>query len=130
MIQNTIKISLLLIAGILSSFQNCYSQKTTRSQKDTNSWETEYFFAEGEKYFILEDYAKAVVSFQKALDIDPDNAAIYYKLAQIYSGSDDNNKALIYINKAIELDPTNKFYYLLAAELNTKNGDSELHEKN
>jgi len=127
-----INILSILIISILStlSTQTSFAQKNQKKQVDNNSWETEYFFTEGEKYFILEDYAKALSSFQKAQEIDPSNAAIDYKLAQIYNKGEDVTKALFYINKALELDKSNKYYYLFAAELNTKNGDFQSAEEN
>jgi len=36
--------------------------------------EAEFFFTEGEKYFILEDYTKALLYFQRVAELNPDNA--------------------------------------------------------
>lgn len=78
------------------------------------------YFIEGEKYFILEDYAKAYVLFQKAAEYDPENAAARFKLAGILIQSEELEKALIFAQQALELDPENKFYYLINAEIYTK----------
>lgn len=78
------------------------------------------YFIEAEKYFILEDYAKAYVLFQKAAEYDPENAAAHFKLAGILIQSGELEKALVYAQHALQLDPDNKFYYLINAEIYTK----------
>ena len=79
-----------------------------------------YYFIEGEKYFLLDDYAKAYVLFQKAAEFDNLNAAAFFKIAEILSQTGEQDKALINAKKALNLDPGNKYYYLLNAEILTK----------
>lgn len=82
--------------------------------------EAEFYFTEGEKYFILEDYAKALLYYQRAMEINPDNATIHYKVAEVLSQSskqDDLIKASASIETALRLDPSNKYFYLLAANI-------------
>ena len=47
------------------------------------SREAEFYFTEGEKFFILEDYAKALTYYQKTLEIAPENATVHYKIAEV-----------------------------------------------
>jgi tetratricopeptide (TPR) repeat protein len=84
---------------------------------------TEQFFTEGEKYFILEDYIKSMAFFQKALEMDPENPAIHYKIAEIYAKNNEFDNALIHALKAQESDPGNKYYYLLLADIYTSKSD-------
>ncbi len=82
--------------------------------------EAEFYFTEGEKYFILEDYAKALIYYQKALEISPENATIHYKIAEVLSLSekqDDLLKATLSIEQALSLERKNKYFYLLAARI-------------
>ncbi len=82
--------------------------------------EAEFYFTEGEKYFILEDYAKALLYYQRAMDINPVNATIHYKIAEVLSHSnkqDDLLKASASIETALELEKENKYFYLLAASI-------------
>lgn len=82
--------------------------------------EAEFYFTEGEKYFILEDYAKALVYYQRALDINPDNGTIHYKMAEVLSKSnkrEDLVKASLSIENALRLESENKYFYLLAATI-------------
>lgn len=83
----------------------------------------EMFHAEAEKYYILEDFPKAFVLYQRSLELDPQNATAYYRLSEIFMKSDDLQKATTNAEKAIELDGANKFFYLLLAEINTKQSD-------
>ncbi|MCK5369156.1 MAG: tetratricopeptide repeat protein, partial [Cyclobacteriaceae bacterium] len=88
------------------------------SQEDKRK--AEMYHTEAEKYYILDDYAKSFVLYQKALEIDPSNATAYYRIAQIYLKGDDKEKAIFNAQRAIKLDDTNKYFYLLLADIYTK----------
>jgi tetratricopeptide (TPR) repeat protein len=82
--------------------------------------EAEFYFTEGEKFFILEDYAKALLYYQRALEITPENATIHYKIAEVLSRSnkqEDLLKASFSIENALKLEKKNKYFYLLAANI-------------
>ncbi len=83
----------------------------------------EQYFTEGEKYFILEDYTKALAFFQKAMEIDPLNAAINYKIADVYAETEEYENALNYAIKAVQYGPDNKYYYVLLADIYTSLSD-------
>ncbi|MBV6644957.1 MAG: tetratricopeptide repeat protein [Cyclobacteriaceae bacterium] len=72
---------------------------------------------EAEKQLLLENYVKAYELFLIALDLDPNSAAVHFKIAEVLLKSGDASKAIGYAERAIELDPSNKYYYLLAAEI-------------
>jgi tetratricopeptide (TPR) repeat protein len=87
--------------------------------------EAEASFTEGEKYFILEDYAKSLYYFQRALELNGENAngenaTIHYKVAEILAKGnkqDDLLRASISIENAINLDKKNKYFYILASTI-------------
>lgn len=82
--------------------------------------EAEFYFTEGEKFFILEDYAKALLYFQRALEITPDNATVHFKIAEVLSRSskqEDLLKASFSVENALKLEKRNKYFYLLAANI-------------
>ena len=111
---------LIFSSGEIHAQWNLFKKDKRSGEK---SVETESYFIEAEKYFILEDYSKALVLFQKALEIEPDNSAIHYKLAETFFKSEDYDTAINHIKEALELEQNNKFYYLLAAEIYTKKND-------
>ena len=84
--------------------------------------QAEYYFTEGEKYFILEDYTKSVAGFQKSLEYDPDNHVVYFKLAEVYNRTDQLESAQKSIEQALSAEKNNKFYYLLAVDIYTAQG--------
>lgn len=102
-----------------------FSQRKKKSSEDPQASgiklrEAEFYFTEGEKYFILEDYAKALLYYQRTLEISPENATIHYKVAEVLSQSnkqDDLLKASLSIENAIKLERKNKYFYLLAANI-------------
>ena len=84
--------------------------------------EAESVFTEGMKYFILEDYTKALGAFQRVTELNPDQPMVYFKMAEVYtksSNAEDISRAASSIEKAIRLDKKNEYFYLLAAEIYT-----------
>jgi tetratricopeptide (TPR) repeat protein len=82
--------------------------------------EAEFFFTEGEKYFILEDYTKALLYFQRVAELNPDNPAVHYKIAEVLSKStkeEDLTKAAASIESALRLEKKNQYFYLLASNI-------------
>jgi tetratricopeptide (TPR) repeat protein len=115
-------IALLLAAVVLPV--SLSAQKRKRGSEDSPQGlrmrEAEFYFTEGEKFFILEDYAKALLYYQRALEITPENATIHYKIADVLSRSnkqDDLVKASLSIENALRLEKNNKYFYLLAANI-------------
>lgn len=84
------------------------------------SFEAEKYFIEGEKYFILEEYEKALGLFGKALEIEPQNPAIHYKLAETHLRTGSIEKALPEAMKAVQYGDKNKYYHLLMAQIYTQ----------
>lgn len=104
-------------------------RKKNRSQSDEPNFsetlseddlmQAEYYFIEGEKHFILDQYDQALELFKEALTHNKNSAAINYKIAQSYYALDKKEEALSYIIKASEIAPSNKYYYILTADIYT-----------
>lgn len=119
------KTKYLLLVGLCISF-SVFAQKGKKKKENASSFtsatEAERVFTEGEKNFILEDYTKALFYFQQALEYSPDNAAIYYKIAEVYlKGNNENDlqRAAQSIEAALKLEKQNKYFYLLASHIYT-----------
>jgi len=82
--------------------------------------EAEFIFTEGQKYFVLEDYSKALLYFQKAAELTPENATVHYKIAEVWAKGvkdEDQRQAAISIENALRLEKKNKYFYLLASNI-------------
>jgi cytochrome c-type biogenesis protein CcmH/NrfG len=89
-------------------------RKPSGSSQGVNQREAEFYFTEGEKYFILEDYAKALLYYQRTLEIDPENATIHYKIAEVLARSsspEDLQRASSSIETALKFEKQNKYFY-------------------
>ncbi|ELR69736.1 hypothetical protein C900_04713 [Fulvivirga imtechensis AK7] len=117
------------------SFSDLSAQKVKSKDKVSESElrEAEFYFIEGEKYYILEDYAKALALFQKSLEVAPGNATVHFKIATILIKGNEPYKALSHVLEALKLDGNNKYFYVLAADIYTQLGDfdkaSEVYEE-
>jgi tetratricopeptide (TPR) repeat protein len=78
---------------------------------------SEALFVDGVKYVLLEDYPKGLERLLKAYAINPDNAAINYKIAEANLLSGNLRDANNYAEAATRLDAKNAYYYLLLAQI-------------
>jgi tetratricopeptide (TPR) repeat protein len=118
-------VHIVLVAFILAIPLASFAQRGKKKPEEEASAnarirQAEFLFIEGEKYFILEDYAKALSYFQKVEELDPENTAVRYKTAEILSKSnkqEDLEKAATSLEAALKLEKKNKYYYLLASNI-------------
>lgn len=123
--------SILILLAVVLAVPVC-AQKKKRNDGDpaiaAKHREAEFYFTEGEKYFILEDYAKALTYYERALEANPESGTLHYKIAEVLTKSDkqeDLVKASVSIDRALKFDRTNKFIYLSAAAINNSLGKFE-----
>jgi len=114
----------LILIFILGFSLKVDAQRKNKKDKTPKSslyiqQEAEYYFTEGEKQYILEDYAKAVTNFRSSIQLAPKNDVAYFKLAQIYNTTNQLGAAKQSILRALELNDDNSYYYLLAADIFT-----------
>lgn len=74
-------------------------------------------FLDGVRLAMLEDYPKALEYFQQAYKLNPKNAAINFKIAEMFLNIRKESEAMPYAQAALELDPENSYYYLLLGQL-------------
>lgn len=118
------KSAFILVLALILTIQVSGQKRKRPSGEPTASGaklrEAEFYFTEAEKYFILEDYAKALQYYHLTLEINPANATVHYKVAEVLSRSskqEDLLKASLSIELALSLDKTNKYFYILAASI-------------
>ena len=116
---------LTFLVGIstLSHAQRDKRKRTPSGQpSEAQLREAEIYFIEGEKYFILEDYAKSLLYFERVVELNPNSGAVHYKIAEILSKSNNEQdliRASMSADIAIKLDKKNKYFYLLASSINS-----------
>lgn len=122
-----LSVSLVLsIAGIFL-FTSCKTQKVAVTAKkpvkgeivqiDNKTKQIHQVFMDAEKQKILENYDKAIELFNNCLNLDPENSACMYEMAQIYDSQGKVGDALNLSKKAAALDPGNSWYLYLYAQL-------------
>ncbi len=124
---------------MLVSFSPTYAQRDKKNKKQTDFKlsdarlrEAEFFFTEGQKYFILEDYTKALLYFQRVVELNPENGTVHYKIAEILAKGnkqDDFVKASLSIESALKFEKKNKYFYLLASNIYSSLNNFDKAEK-
>lgn len=87
---------------------------------NTVRMEEETMFAEGMRFMMTDEPAKAITQFGKILQKYPNNAAAQYSMANTLLKTNKVSEALTHASKAHSLDKDNKFYSLLLAEIFVK----------
>ncbi|MBI1768378.1 MAG: PD40 domain-containing protein [Bacteroidetes bacterium] len=79
--------------------------------------------AEGDRFHSKKKYRDAIAVFKKALDINPDDALVNFKLGLAYLYSDTKSKAAGFIDKAYRLNPKidNRIDYHLGTAFQNRN---------
>jgi len=95
------------------------STAETNAQKKQR-FDTEWLLLEGIKYAMMEEYVRADTAFRKALQANPNVAAINYELARVLIKREKLDEAAIFAQKAYELAPENKYYGLELAEISAQ----------
>lgn len=117
----------LLAFNFLSAAAQREKKKSTPVVSDELKLaQAESYFVEGEKYFILEDYSKALAFFQRAAQLNPADAGSHYKVAEVLSKSGGDQElamALTSIEISLKLDRKNKYFYQLAADIHAAKQD-------
>lgn len=106
----------------VASYQLSLAQKRRPEVKSEGARqrESEFVFTEGQKFFVLEDYSKALLYFQKAAELTPENATVHYKIAEVWAKGvkdEDQRQAAMSIENALRLEKKNKYFYLLASNI-------------
>jgi tetratricopeptide (TPR) repeat protein len=63
------------------------------------------YYDRGTAYFHKGEYARALVDFSKAIDLNPQNPIGYIARSAVYAVRKEYNHALADANKAIALEP-------------------------
>jgi tetratricopeptide (TPR) repeat protein len=120
--------SLLVISGIA---QDLHAQRKNRNREKeleneksveprTFLLEQESLTAEGMKFMMKDEPARAQLIFEQIIQKSPQDAAGYYLVATALIKQDKLDEAVISSKKAYELDKSNQFYAQQLAELYAK----------
>ncbi|REE05989.1 tetratricopeptide repeat protein [Marinoscillum furvescens] len=120
------RIACLVILLLFASLAEAQRKKSKKEKfepldvtelSESDALKLEMILIDAEREHILENYYKALELFKEALEIDPSNAVVNFKIAEILTKNGDSQLALPYATKAMQLDGGNKYYLLLAAEV-------------
>ena len=59
----------------------------------------------GNAYFGQENYIEAIGKYKRAIELQPEEAMLYYNLGAAYSNNKDYEKAIVEYLKAVEINP-------------------------
>ena len=87
------------------------------SPSNALSLRVETLIIEGSRLLILGNYPVARTTFEQANQLEPNNAVVYFKLAELDMIFNASDEALIHISQAIALDGKNKFYLIFKGDI-------------
>ena len=116
---------ILLTLSIFFGFSSFSQRKPKEDPKFAEKKrEAENVFSDGMRFFMTDKFKEAEAQFQKALEVDSDQAGAYMMLSKIEAKT-DLPKATQTALKALEKDPENRYYTDYLVELYTKQNEFE-----
>lgn len=112
----------LTVVGILAS-QTMFARQEPLSVSDSIAVKN-YFFA-GLSNRLLENYSAAWSNFQQILQLEPNNDAAWYELANLQIRQKQLLDAEISIKKAINRKPANPWYWRMLSDIYKLSGNSQ-----
>jgi len=117
-------LSIYFLSGTTFSFSQERLSKKERKKQEKETLASRLFI-EGQKFLMLEDYERAFFYFEKAMEYNQEEAAIYFKMAEILTKANQLDKALPLAEQAVSLDPNNIYYKLMIVEIFSKQNKPE-----
>ena len=118
---------------ILFSVISCKTNKDATSVNDkkvsiseVKDGQFKSLFIEANKQKMLENYEKAIKTFEKCKTLRPNNGATLFELSKLYQAKGDVFLAIGEVEKAVKTNQKNKWYLLQLARLQQK---SNQHKK-
>ncbi len=100
-----------------SFFGNITKKNKVEPLLDNRQIEYNYSFTEATKQKIFGNYNQAINLFYRCSAINPNSAAVYYQLSDIFSITGDKSNALYFARLAVKLDKKNDWYMLNLAHV-------------
>lgn len=103
--------NIVLLTFLLFSFWNFSHAQENIEDSALNENKTEDYFYEAVAQRGIENYDKAIISIQKALELEPKNAAFQFELGKNYLSLKEYTAAEIAFKSAIEIDKKQRWYW-------------------
>lgn len=103
--------NIVLLTFLLFSFWNFSHAQENIEDSALNENKTEDYFYEAVAQRGIENYDKAIISIQKALALEPKNAAFQFELGKNYLSLKEYTAAEIAFKSAIEIDKKQRWYW-------------------
>ncbi len=84
---------------------------------DKKNFEFGYLFSEAGKVAMIGNYDEAIQMYNECLKLNPQSAASYFQLAELYIRKEAYLEALTYSQKSVKINDNNDWYKLQLAEL-------------
>lgn len=103
--------NIVLLTFLLFSFWNFSHAQENLEDSALNENKTEDYFYEAVAQRGIENYDKAIIAIQKALELEPKNAAFQFELGKNYLSLKEYTAAEIAFKSAIEIDKKQRWYW-------------------
>jgi tetratricopeptide (TPR) repeat protein len=94
----------------------------TDSLKDIR-FKIEFLITEGIRFQAIDKNIQAIESFLKAQKLQTSNAAVNFKLAELFLKEEKYDEALFFADEAVKNDETKYIFWVMLAKIQTERGD-------
>ncbi|WP_366185805.1 tetratricopeptide repeat protein [Flavobacterium ovatum] len=114
---------LVFLFFVLLCNSNAVLAQTEMDYKPTDKDKFQDYFFEALKQKGIENYDKAIVSLEKCLKIEPENATVHFELGKNYLAQKKYKNAINAFEKATQIDSTNKWFWVGIYDVNYETKD-------
>lgn len=112
----------LIMLNSCGIFRNGESSETSSKVKSNDEFLHDAYFLEALRMKMLGQFDAALLNFEKAAEYSPDEAVLYFQIAEMYTQLQNFEDAIKNSEKSVKLDPENIWYHILLAQLYQNGG--------
>lgn len=114
--------SVVILVGLMSGPELLAQDTLPQQHRDSLSAlgakrRNAVYFADGLKERLAGNDQKAIESYEKALRVDPEDAASMYELSELYARQGRIDEARTLMQKAVKIEPENDWYQIRLAQI-------------
>ncbi len=119
-------INYIILISVVASIISCKSSEIQSEKPPSDIRQSDHSIVREDNSRVFTDAVmqkalgnkdKAIKLFEKAIEMNPDDAAAHYELAKLLRQNAQLEEAEFEARKAVQLDPSNEWYKLLLAEI-------------
>jgi len=115
----------VVVLGACSSNRNVVDSNRNYIYISDNDMEYKSAIMDGKREEMIGNFAGALIAYEKAISLQPDNPVAYYAAGKLILENSDSSNPVLYAQKCVQLEGKNKWYRILEIDVSKKYANFE-----